>query len=131
MHVYDVAITTVKGTTRGNPEWCYGTSTGASTGTISQPYDEKAMMINVKVSTIWQGEVGINEEHYIKPALETRQGLYITLTTNGEVMEIPADKVYTAILGYSRTRYHDKYGGPDYLLVYYKWVPTAKQMMLI
>ncbi len=89
-------------------------------------------MIQVPVKTLWQvDKVGINEERYVKPALDTGQGLYLLLATNGEVMEIPFLKVYSAQVARSEQRFRDKYSGPDYYLVYYKWEATAKQGALI
>lgn len=87
-------------------------------------------MIQVPVRTLWNGQVGVNEETYIKPALVSNQGLYIQLVTNGEVMEVSADLVESNQVGRSEHKFRDKFGGPDYYLVYYKWVPTARQAML-
>ena len=83
--------------------------------------------MKVKVNTLWNGMVGINEERYIKPAIEKKESLVITYAKTGEVMEIPAHQVsnYEAR---SERQFRDKYGGASYFLVYYKWKPTAKQM---
>ena len=88
-------------------------------------------MIACDVKTLWHGRVGLNEERYIKPALATGQGLQIYLLANGETMEVPHDQVKTAQAARSERRFRDKYSGTDYYLVYYKWVPTAKQEVLL
>ena len=89
------------------------------------------MMIQVPIRSLWHGQVGINEERYVNPALTSGQGLFLLLTTNGEVMELLPEQVQSAQMGRSERRFRDKYGGLDYYLVYYKWVPTAKQGALI
>ena len=88
-------------------------------------------MIECRVQILWHGQVGLNEEKYIKPALDTGQGLLITLLDNGEIMVVPADKVYSLQTGRSDRKFRDQFGGKDYYLVYYKWVVTAKQEVLL
>ena len=55
----------------------------------------------------------------------------VRLATSGEIMQIPADQVEQAQVGRSEHKFRDKFGGPDYDLVYYKWVPTAKQGVML
>ena len=88
-------------------------------------------MIACNVKTKWHDMVGINEETYVKPAMDTAQSLQITLTGTGEVMLLTSRQVYMAQIARSEKKFQDKYGGPDYHLVYYKWVPTAKQGPLL
>jgi hypothetical protein len=88
-------------------------------------------LIEVQVDTLWHEQVGVNEERYVKPALLRHEGLLFIMDITGEIMEILSHQVETCIVGRSEKRFKDKYGGPDYYLVYYKWVPTAKQEILI
>ncbi len=87
-------------------------------------------MIQVPVRSIWHGQVGVHEKH-VNLALLKEQGLFLLLVSNGEVMEIPPDQVQSTQMGRSERRFRDKFGGPDYYLIYYKWVPTAKQLQLL
>lgn len=88
-------------------------------------------MIRCDIKTIWHGQAGVNEEKYIKPALATYQGLIIWLNGQGEGMEVSAEDVHLLQVGRSEHRFRDKYGGKDYYLVYYKWVPNVKQEGLL
>ncbi len=86
-------------------------------------------MIQVTVRSVWHGQVGVHEKR-VNLALDSGQGLFILLVANGEVMEIPQNQVQNTQVGRSECRLRDKFGGPDYYLIYYKWVATAKQTVL-
>lgn len=85
-------------------------------------------MIVVNVGTVWENKVGVNEEKYALPAIESVQDLLIL--HNGSEMVIPSDKVKDHLSEFRSGPYQDKYGGDDYHLVYYLWKPTAIQFGL-
>lgn len=86
-------------------------------------------MINLRVKTIWQGKVGVNEK-YIKRALDNKEGLCIK--NKDEYMEIQANEVKEKIVGKSENRFEDRFGnGPDYYLYYFSWKPTISQGTLL
>uniref|UniRef100_A0A6H1ZUW2 Uncharacterized protein n=1 Tax=viral metagenome TaxID=1070528 RepID=A0A6H1ZUW2_9ZZZZ len=85
--------------------------------------------MDCRVKTLWHGQVGVNEERYVKPALAKREPLHITLLETGEVMTVPHDKLLKAQVARSEHQFRDKYGGADYYLVYYQWVPEQKPLV--
>ena len=87
-------------------------------------------MIYCEVRTLWQGKAGLNEERYVIPAEEKRQGITITLLETGEVMVLSRSEVLSSRWGRSAQRFTDKYNRRDYYLVYYEWKPTIKQEVL-
>ena len=90
-------------------------------------------MVEVQVTTLWQGKVGIREG-FVQEALRAKQGLLIRLKQRGkqESMVIPADEVKDMIDSFSAGKFRDQYGRrrPE-RLVYFVWKPMVKQGTLL
>lgn len=79
-------------------------------------------MIQVKVKTIYKGQVAIHEK-YLENA--TRRGIQIVLKDRG-MMSIPVGEVKQRINGRSHEPFIDKYSDEPYHLYYFKWQPDKE-----
>lgn len=84
-------------------------------------------MIEVKVKTIWQGQVGVAEK-YLDEAKKTNQSLVIS--HGDSLMEIPHQDLAGRVAGYSEW-FSDRWGRGKYRLVYFDWKPTERQASLL
>lgn len=84
--------------------------------------------MNIKVKTIFQGQVGIRDK-YIDEAISKRESLEIT--HQGGIMEIPYDRIKDKIVGKSDRPFQDRYSNKFHFLIYFLWNPSPNQKRLL
>ena len=84
-------------------------------------------MITKRVDTLFKGMVGIPDK-LIEPLLEAGDGLRIVCVDG--FMELSNFELINKRVAVSERHFTDKFGGPNYLLYYYAWKPTAIQTRL-
>lgn len=84
-------------------------------------------MPRIAVNTVWQGLVGVRDK-YIKEAQNTGEAL--TILHNREAMTIPSRDILSRIYATSDKPFTDRYGQDPHYLIYFRWVPDAKQAQL-
>jgi len=77
-------------------------------------------MIEIKVKTIWQGQVGIRDK-YVQEALKQKNGLIIR--KENEIMIIPAEELEAKIKGVSEKPFKDRFSEKQHFLFYFDWKP--------
>jgi len=81
-------------------------------------------MPTIGVNTVWQGLVAVRDK-YIREAINAGEDLVIH--HDGESMRIPCAKINDRIFTTSDKRLFDRYGRDSHYLIYFEWVPDAKQ----
>ena len=85
-------------------------------------------MIQLRVKSIWKGQVGIRDK-YVNQALRENKGLEIIC--QGEFMIIPATEVKEKITGKSKEHFKDKFSEEWHYLIYFSWEANDKQTKLL
>jgi hypothetical protein len=84
-------------------------------------------MIQVKIKSIWQGTIGVNEK-YIVEAKSKFEDLYFWKGDDGMIVEW--ETIDNLICGRTERPFIDRFGGEPYHLVYFQWKPSTKQKTL-
>ena len=84
--------------------------------------------MNIKVKTIYQGQVGVRDK-YITEAIKKKESLEITHQSG--VMEIPPDQIKSKIVGKSDRPFQDRYSNSFHYLYYFLWRPSINQKQLL
>lgn len=80
-------------------------------------------MVEVKIKSIWNGMVGLNEKYY---AEAIHKGVGLALFCGNEMMLIPAESVHSFFTK-SKEPFKDKFTNAKYHLIYYKWRPEKAE----
>jgi len=81
-------------------------------------------MITIIVKTEYQGMIAIRDK-YIKEAINAGEDLVIH--HDGESMRIPCAKINDRIFTTSDKPFTNRYERDSHYLIYFPWVPDAKQ----
>mgnify|MGYP003394573029 CR=1 FL=1 len=80
-------------------------------------------MINVKVKSLWQGQVGVRDK-YIREAKSTQQDILITC--DGRRLLIKYDEIDRLIRGRSAVAFRDKFSNARHYLYYFNWLKESE-----
>ena len=80
-----------------------------------------------KIKGLYKGCAPVADK-LVEPLIESGESLCILL--DSERMELTSFELTNKRVAVSDQTYEDKFGGPDYLLYYCPWKPTAMQTAL-